>query len=85
MDLLMAVVGWLGAALLVAAYAMVTRGRLAGPDVVYQLMNLVGAVCLLGNTAYLAAWPSAFLNAVWLVIGMGGILQARRAVEVAEP
>lgn len=85
MDLLMAVVGWSGAALLVAAYALVTRGRLAGPDVIYQLMNFAGAICLLANTAYLAAWPSAFLNAVWLVIGMGGILQARRAVEVVDP
>ena len=36
------VVGWIGMALLISAYALVTTGRLHGPGLTFQLMNLVG-------------------------------------------
>ena len=36
------VVGWIGMALLISAYVLVTAGRLHGPGLTFQLMNLVG-------------------------------------------
>jgi hypothetical protein len=71
------VVGWIGMALLVGAYALVTAGRLRGPDLTFQLMNLVGGVSLMANSAYYGAWPSAALNLVWMVIGVVGLTRAR--------
>jgi hypothetical protein len=71
------VVGWIGMALLISAYALVTAGRLHGPGLTFQLMNLVGGGALMVNSAYYGAWPSAALNLVWVVIGMVGLTRAR--------
>jgi len=71
------VVGWVGMALLVSAYALVTAGRLHGPGLTFQLMNLFGGGFLMVNSAYYGAWPSAALNLVWVVIGLVGLSRAR--------
>jgi hypothetical protein len=71
------VVGWLGMALLISAYALVTAGRLHGPGLGFQLMNLFGGAFLMVNSAYYGAWPSAALNLVWVVIGLVGLTRAR--------
>lgn len=71
------VVGWIGAALLVGAYALLTAGRMSGTGTSFQLMNVVGGLFLMLNTAYYGAWPSAALNAVWLCVGFAGLARAR--------
>jgi hypothetical protein len=71
------VVGWMGMALLIGAYALVTAGRLHGPGLPFQLMNLFGGGFLMINSAYYGAWPSAALNLVWVVIGIVGLARAR--------
>lgn len=71
------VVGWIGMALLISAYALITAGRLHGPGLTFQLMNLVGGAGLMVNSAYYSAWPSAALNLVWVVIGAVGLTRAR--------
>lgn len=75
--ILVNVVGWIGMALLISAYALVTTGRILGPSLTFQLMNLVGGGSLMVNSAYYAAWPSAALNLVWVVIGVVGLARAR--------
>jgi hypothetical protein len=71
------VVGWIGMALLISAYGLVTAGRLHGPGLQFQLMNLFGGFFLMVNSAYYGAWPSAALNLVWVVIGAVGLTRAR--------
>jgi hypothetical protein len=75
--ILVNVVGWIGMALLISAYALVTTGRILGPSLTFQLMNLVGGGSLMVNSAYYGAWPSAALNLVWVVIGLVGLTRAR--------
>jgi hypothetical protein len=70
------VVGWVGMALLISAYALVTTGRILGPSLTFQVMNLVGGGALMVNSAYYGAWPSAALNLVWVVIGTVGLTRA---------
>ena len=71
------VVGWIGMACLIGAYVLVTLGRITGPGLTFQLMNLVGGGFLMVNSAYYGAWPSAALNVVWVVIGTVGLVRAR--------
>ncbi len=70
--------GWIGAALLLAAYAFVSSKRLDGSSVPYQLMNLGGGVLLALNSAYHGALPSVAVNAVWIVIGVVTLASLRR-------
>ncbi len=83
--ILINVIGWLGMALLIGAYALVSTGRILGPSLTFQLMNLVGGGSLMVNSAYYGAWPSAALNVVWVVIGVVGLARARIRGRVPEP
>ena len=75
-TLLIDVAGWVGMALLIGAYALVTAGRILGTSLLFQLMNLVGGALLMVNSGYYGAWPSAALNLVWVVIGTTGLVRA---------
>jgi len=63
------VVGWLGAALILGAYALLSSGKLTGRSLIYQLMNVFGAIGFTINGWWHGAWPSAALNILWLLIG----------------
>jgi len=64
------VIGWLGSAAVVAAYALVSTNRVNGDSLLYQLLNLIGSIFLIVNTVYLGALPSAFVNTMWVGIAM---------------
>ncbi|MFG1701623.1 hypothetical protein ACFLIM_00395 [Nonomuraea sp. M3C6] len=78
MDLLLAAVGWIGAALLLIGYALVSSSRMSGDGPAYQLINLAGSVGLMLNSAYSSAWPSAGLNLVWAAIGVVALVKLAR-------
>ena len=84
--MLVDIAGWIGMALLIGAYALVTTGRILGPSLRFQIMNLVGGALLMVNSAWYGAWPSAALNVVWVVIGTTGLVRARlRRTRTAAP
>lgn len=64
------IVGWAGAALVLAAYGLVSTRRLDGESVAYQLLNVVGAVGMLINTYIRGALPSAAVNVIWIAVGI---------------
>lgn len=72
MDILLVVniVGWVGSACIILAYVFVSIKRWDAESFVYQLVNLVGGVCLIVNTVYLGAFPSAFVNTMWVGIAL---------------
>jgi hypothetical protein len=72
------VLGWAGAASLLVAYALVSTGRLPPESARFQLANIGGALALMVNSTYFGALPSAFLNVVWIGIGIGALVRARR-------
>lgn len=74
--ILIDIVGWTGSGLVVLAYGLVSTNRLKGNSVIYQLINLMGAIFLLINTVYFGAYPSSFTNIVWITIAMVAIVRA---------
>jgi hypothetical protein len=82
-SLLATIVGWAGAFLLLAAYALVSLRRLSGDGVLFQVLNIVGAAGLATVSIAGGVWPSAFVNFVWIAVGVvvlvrGGISRRRR-------
>ncbi|MFQ5569306.1 MAG: hypothetical protein ACE5G0_06500 [Rhodothermales bacterium] len=71
-------IGWVGAGALLVAYVLVSSERLEGSSTTYQLLNLVGAVFLIVNTAYYGAFPSAFLNVVWAGIAVLTMMRTKK-------
>jgi hypothetical protein len=78
MKLFIEVVGWIGATLIIAAYALLSAGKLRGDSRTYHLMNIVGAAGFVVNSGWNGAFPSAALNVVWIGIGAYALLQRRR-------
>ena len=68
-EIAVEVAGWIGAGLILGAYALLSAGRLTGKSLTYQLMNVVGAAGFVMNGWWHGALPSAALNVLWLLIG----------------
>ncbi len=71
-------IGWGGAVALLAAYGLLTAGRLAATKATYLALNLIGSAALGLSTTAAHAWPSATVNVIWLAIGIGPLLRALR-------
>lgn len=81
LALWMEVVGWVGGALILAAYFMLSAGKLDAKSPAYQWLNVVGALGFIANSSWNGAWPSAALNVIWVGIGVVALIRifGRRA------
>jgi hypothetical protein len=68
-SLFIEVIGWAGSISILAAYALLSSGRVRSQSWVYQLMNVAGALGMAINGWAHAALPSVFNNVIWLSIG----------------
>ena len=71
-------IGWTGAAALLFAYAMVSSRKLEGNSTAYQFLNVVGSLLLAANTIFYRAYPSSFVNLIWMGIAVFSIAIRRR-------
>ena len=69
-ELAVEAVGWIGAALILLGYLMVTTGRLTGQSAAFQWMNVAGAAGFIVNGWWHGALPSTALNVIWMGIGI---------------
>lgn len=80
-DLLIEIVGWAGALLILAGYALLTSGRVTAQSPLYQWINVVGAAGFVVSGLANRVYPVAGLNIVWMGIGavaLWKIAKARR-------
>jgi len=68
-------VGWGGAVLILLAYALLSSGKLSGQSLLYQGLNIVGAAGFAVNGWWHDAKPSAVLNILWMLIGVGASIR----------
>ena len=70
-------VGWFGALLILAAYALLSADKVTGRSTLYQGMNVVGAAGFIVNGWWHGALPSTALNMVWMAIGIVTLARGR--------
>jgi hypothetical protein len=68
-------VGWFGFVLIVSAYLLITIKYLDISSSIYHLMNLAGALCMVINAKHNQALPLLWLNLIWALIAVLGLLQ----------
>jgi len=73
------VIGWVGAAALLVAYAMVSFRKWEGHSSAFQLLNVGGSALLAANTIFYGAYPSTFVNIIWAAIAIFTITTSKRA------
>ncbi len=76
----LAVIGWIGVAIQLIAYARLSSGRLRASSVSYQGLNVMGALAVGASSAASGAWPSTVANIIWVGIGVVAILALRRQI-----
>ncbi|MGH9497833.1 MAG: CBU_0592 family membrane protein [Terriglobales bacterium] len=69
-KLLIDAIGWVGAGMLLFAYGCVSFRKLRADSLWYQSMNAIGSLFLVANTFYYRAFPSTFVNLVWITIAI---------------
>ena len=57
MEVLPIIAGWVGMSLILMAYYLISVKKITGESNLYQLLNFVGAFCLIYNTFIQRAWP----------------------------
>ena len=61
-------IGWIGAALVLLAYGLISTKWMEGNSFSYQALNVTGAFLLVINSYYLGAYPSVGVNVAWVGI-----------------
>lgn len=71
--------GWIGAALYLGGYYLVSTGKLAADSLRYQLMCISSGLFMVILASATGAWPSVFSNAMFVLIGFYVVLTVKRA------
>ena len=71
--------------MILAAYLLVSMGKVTGQSPLYQWMNIVGAAGFVINSGVHGAVPSAALNIVWLGIGAVALARLRWGKATVRP
>lgn len=67
-KMLIKIAGWYGTFAILGAYALNSFGVIESKSLVYQLLNLTGAIGIVIVSESKHVHPSVVLNAVWTVI-----------------
>lgn len=84
-TILIEIIGWVGAALILGAYILLSLGKLEGRSPAYQWMNVAGAAGFVLNSGWNGAIPSAVLNVIWMGIGFYTLWVIRSGQASASP
>lgn len=86
MEIIVDILGWIGSIALTIAYLLISRNKITAQTHLYQWLNLFGSLTLIVNSTYYGAYPSTFLNVVWVAIGIYAIynLTKKKEIEIAE-
>ncbi len=77
-DFTVDVIGWIAAVALLAAYGLNSAGRMRADQVSYQGLNVVGSAGLILNSTWYGAFPSTFVNVVWIGIAVVALMSMRK-------
>lgn len=67
------ILGTVGVAVIVLTYVMLQLGRIRSDELVYSLLNALGAALILISLYYAFNLPSFIVEFFWLVISLFGI------------
>ena len=78
MIFLFETLGWIGTALVLLAYFLVSNKKMGSSNKYYQLMNLFGAIGIGISVFYKEAWPALFLQITWGGIAMVALIKSNQ-------
>ncbi|RAV98816.1 CBU_0592 family membrane protein [Pseudochryseolinea flava] len=80
MDLWMNILGWVGSICVVAVYGLNSFQVIKTTSPLFYIMNLAGGLLLILFSVYKEAYPNVFINVVWVIIAIPGLIKSFRKV-----
>jgi hypothetical protein len=84
MEIFIEIIGWVGSLVVVIAYGLNSYQKLRSDSMVFYIMNLTGGLALIVYTVYKAAYASAFINVVWVIIAVVAIIRVMTRARTAQ-
>ena len=78
MNMSVEIMGWIGSLLIVGSYALNITGKLEATNKWYVWANIIGGFLFIINTYFHQAYPSRFVNIVWVIIAFVMIFKNKR-------
>ncbi|WP_088354238.1 CBU_0592 family membrane protein [Polaribacter haliotis] len=75
------IIGWIGSALFIVSYFLLSINKLKADNIPYQLMNILGGLCLVVSAYSTKDRPNLFTNVVWMFIGLFAVIQILKKKE----
>jgi hypothetical protein len=72
------IVGWVAAAMMLSGYVLLTMNKLSARSDLYHWLNVLSGAGFIVNSGWNGAYPSAFINVVWMAIGLYGVFGRSR-------
>ncbi len=80
--LIITISGWIGMALILVSYLLITTKQLSPTSTPYQIINIIGATGIVLDSIMSGAWPSAVFFIIWgsmaIVYFVLGIVNTKR-------
>lgn len=73
-QLIVEIAGWYGAVAILGAYALVSFELISSDGLLFQVLNLTGALGIIAIAAYKKVRQSVVLNIVWGVVAVIAII-----------
>lgn len=70
------IIGYGGGALSLTAYCLLTNNFIGGDSLIYLLMNIIAALCMVVYTFTKKAYANTILNSIWSLITILAIIRA---------
>ena len=72
------IMGWIASVLIVGSYALNITGKLEATNKWYVWANIIGGFLFIINTYFHQAYPSMFVNIIWVIIAFVMIFKTKR-------
>ena len=83
-ELIPEVVGFTGAILFLASYALLQVGKLKADSFSYSFTNLIAAFLILISLMYAWNFPAVFIEAAWMIVSAYGMYKCFTKVRLKD-
>jgi len=69
-EIIITSIGWLGVILCTLGYLLLSTNKITAESLSFQLLNIVGGLCLVATAINTHDLPNAAANLLWMFIGI---------------
>jgi hypothetical protein len=78
MAIIVECIGWIGAIIVLIAFFMISTHRTDANKPIFHWLNIIGALGLIIHTSYNSAFPSAFVNVIWVAVAIFSLIKLKK-------